>query len=50
MEFGKKKFMKLIYLISQVFFGLDFFKLSGPSCNSSDLQGRQFDLYVWPVA
>ena len=30
MEFGQKKFMKLIYLTS--FFGLDIFKFSGPLC------------------
>ena len=29
---AKKFFVKLIYLISQVFFGPDFFKFSGPLC------------------
>ena len=29
MEFGQKKIVKLIYLISQAFFGLAFFKFSG---------------------
>ena len=32
-EFGQKKFVKLIYLISRVFFGKDFFKFSGPLCD-----------------
>ena len=27
------EFVKLIYLILRVFFGLDFFKFSGPLCN-----------------
>ena len=35
MEFGQKKFfVKLIYFISRVFFALDFFKFSGPLCQT----------------
>ena len=34
MVFGQKKFMKLIYLISWGFFGVDFFKFSGPLWHS----------------
>ena len=47
---AKKFFVKLIYLTSQIFFGLDFFKFSGPLCtynsfvNNHGLKQRYYSI------
>ena len=42
MELGQKNFVKLIYLISRAFFGLDFLKFSGLLCSTTG------DVYIIP--